>query len=203
MRLALFGGTFDPIHNGHLRIAEEAREQLELDRVVFVPNRVSPFKTGRDVTPGALRVAMVRAAVADNPAFAVSTIELERLGVSYTVDTVAALRAEYPNAALFFLTGADAVRNLSAWREPERLLGLAQIAVATRPGVDENQITQALPARWLKQLRFIATPGLDISATDLRARIRDGRSIRYLVPPAVENFIGERRLYLAEKEDNS
>lgn len=203
MRLALFGGTFDPIHNGHLRIAEEAREQLELDRVVFVPNRVSPFKTGRDVTPGALRAAMVRAAVADNPAFAVSTIELDRLGISYTVDTVAALRAEYPNAALFFLTGADAVRDLSAWREPERLLGLAQIAVATRPGVDENQITQALPARWLEQLRFIATPGLDISATDLRARIRDGRSIRYLVPPAVENFIGERRLYLAEKEDNS
>jgi nicotinate-nucleotide adenylyltransferase len=199
MRLGIFGGTFDPIHLGHLRLAEEAREQIRLDRVLFVPNNVSPFKTGRTVTPGQVRLEMVQRAVADNPHFGASAVEVERAGPSYTIDTVRALRGEYgPDADLFLITGADAVRDLPAWREPDALLALlAGIATAARPGTDRQAVLGALPAPWAARVTFIAMPALDISATDVRARAANGRSIRYLVPAPVAALIDAHGWYRA------
>ena len=176
-------------------MAEEAREQLGLDTVLFVPNRVSPFKDGAQVTPPEARVEMVWLAVADNPAFAVSTVEIGRPGPSYTVDTVRTLKAQYPDGDLFFLTGTDAVRDLPQWHEPEALLRAAQFVAATRPGADKSAVLAALPAAWAERVTFIEMPGLDISATDLRARVRAGRSIRYLVPRVVEEYIRVQGLY--------
>ena len=197
MRLGIFGGTFDPIHFGHLRLAEEARERLALDRVLFVPNRVSPFKTDRMTTPPGLRLEMVRQAVADNPAFAVSALEVEReAGPSYTIDTIRALRAERgPKTEMYLLTGTDAVRDLPGWREPDALLALVRIAAALRPGVNESAVVAALPPAWAARVAFIPMTALDISASDLRARVASGRSIAYLVPRAVETFVREHGLY--------
>ena len=196
MRIGVFGGTFDPIHLGHLRMAEEAREHADLQRVLFVPNNVSPFKLGRTITPGAQRVEMVRLAVAENAAFAVNTSEVDRPAPSYTVDTLAAIKAGMPaSAELFFLTGADAVRDLPKWREPERLLQMTRFLAAARPGTTEAEIVAALPAEWSPRIEFLRMPELDITSTDLRARVGEGRSIRYLTPPAVEAYIGEHRLY--------
>lgn len=194
-RIAIFGGTFDPIHIGHLRIAEEARERLGLETVLFVPNNVSPFKTDTRVTPGERRLEMVGQAVADNPAFAVSRVEIDRPGPSYAVETVRTLREVYADADLFFLTGADAIRDLPEWREPEALLAAARFVAMTRPGADGEAIRDVLPVPWRERITFIEMRGLDISATDLRARVRTGRSIRYLVPRAVEAYIQRHGLY--------
>jgi nicotinate-nucleotide adenylyltransferase len=201
LRLGIFGGTFDPIHLGHLRLAEEAREHLALDRVLFVPNRVSPFKTGRTTTPPDARLEMARRAVADNPAFAVSAVEVERSGgPSYTIDTVRVLRAEHgPRTEMHLLTGTDAVRDLPGWREPDALLSLVQIAAAARPGVDKSAVLASLSPAWAARIAFIPMTALDISASDLRARVAAGRSITYLVPRAVETFIREHGLYAASK----
>ena len=200
MRLGVFGGTFDPIHLGHLRLAEEAREHLALDRVLFVPNRVSPFKTGRTTTPPDVRLEMARRAVADNPQFLVSAVEAERPnGPSYTIDTVRALRTEHgPGTELFLLTGTDAVRDLPGWREPDALLSLVKIAAVARPGVDNNAVLASLPPAWAARIAFIPMTALDISASDLRARVAAGRSITYLVPHAVETFIRQHGLYAAD-----
>lgn len=195
LRLAVFGGTFDPIHHGHLRMAEEARDRLGFDRVLFVPNNVSPFKTRHAVTTGTVRAEMLEAAVADNPAFAVSRFEIEREGPSYTVETLRYLSAAHPNTELYFLTGTDAVRDLPKWHQPEEVLRLARFAVMTRPGVNARDVLNALPDPWERRITFIEMPGLDISATDLRARVATGRSIRYLLPPSVEAIISVRGLY--------
>lgn len=194
-RIGIFGGTFDPIHFGHLRMAEEAREQVALDRVLFVPNRVSPLKGHAPVTPPELRGEMVALAIADHPAFVLSPIEIERPGPSYTVDTVRVLRDAHPSDALFFLTGSDAIRDLPRWHDPDTLLSLAHFVALARPGTDPNAVLTTLPPRWKERVTFMAMPGLDISATDLRARVRAGRSLRYLVPPEVAGFIRARGLY--------
>lgn len=202
MRLGIFGGTFDPVHLGHLRLAEEAREYLALDRVLFVPNRVSPFKTNQTRTRPEARLEMVRRAVAGNPCFAVSAFEVEQAGAgpSYTVDTVRALQNEYePGTEMYLLTGTDAVRDLPGWREPDVLLSLVRVAAALRPGVDRNAVLAALPPAWAARVAFIPMTALDISASDLRARVEAGRSITYLVPRAVETFIREQGLYAAPK----
>jgi nicotinate-nucleotide adenylyltransferase len=195
MTLGVFGGSFDPVHFGHLRMAEEARIQVGLDRVLFVPTQVSPFKVGRTVTPGEQRLEMLHIALADNPAFAASDVELTRPGPSYTVDTLRLLKEQYPTAELFFLTGTDAVRDLPKWRQPEEILSLARFLVAARPGVDKADVLHALPDTWEARIAFIEMPELDISSTYLRERLRDGRSVRYLLPRAVEEYIVSRGLY--------
>nr|CAA9258944.1 Nicotinate-nucleotide adenylyltransferase [uncultured Armatimonadetes bacterium] len=205
MRIGIFGGTFDPIHLGHLRLAEETREQLQLDRVLFVPNNVSPFKDEAMVTPGERRIEMIWRAVADNPHFEVSAVEVRRPGPSYAIDTLRALRAECPVGDFFFLTGTDAVRDLAGWREPEALMREARFVAACRPGTEPDEVRNALPPHWAERVTFIAMPGLDISATDLRARVRARRSITYLVPRAVEEYILANGLYSdrAPQEDIS
>ena len=200
-KIGIFGGSFDPVHFGHLRLAEEARERLDLERVLFVPNHISPFKLSREVTPGEIRAEMLRLAVADNPYFVVDDREIRRPGPSFTVNTLRELQRENPNAEMYFLTGTDAVKGLPGWNEPEALLELAYFVAAARPGVRDRDVLDALPDAWERRVLFLPMPELDISATDIRLRTREGRSVRYLTPPAVEQFVRERGLYAPGSTD--
>jgi nicotinate-nucleotide adenylyltransferase len=200
-RVGILGGTFDPIHYGHLVVAEEVREALSLDRVLFVPAAVPPHKIGLAITSAEDRAAMVELAIAGNPAFVMSRIELDRDGPSYTADTLAALADEAARQRvareLFFILSAEAVNGLPSWHEPDRVLALARLVVVPRPGWPLPAPAE-LEARFGAQAaRFVpvATLPLAHSASDVRARAAAGRSIRYLVPPAVESYIRDHRLY--------
>ncbi|HVK04220.1 MAG TPA: nicotinate-nucleotide adenylyltransferase [Armatimonadaceae bacterium] len=197
MRVGILGGTFDPIHYGHLRLAEEARERLSLERVLFIPNQVSPFKDADEVSPGALRLEMVRLATAGNGAFTASGVELERPGPSYTVETLRRLRAERPGDELFFLTGTDLLGGLTGWREPEAVLELARFVTLTRPGAGDDfaRALEALPEAWRPKIRYLESPGLEISSTHLRDLARGRHSLRYLAPDPVVDFVEARGLY--------
>ena len=199
-RLGIMGGTFDPPHLGHLACAEEALEAFGLDAVLFVPTGRPAFKQDRLVTAGEVRLAMVAAAVAGNPAFAVSALEVERPGVTYAVDTLRELREELPGVELVFIVGADAALALPRWRKSAELARLAAFAAATRPGFELGE--QAL--RDLREhgfdVRPFAVPGLDISSSALRRRVYAGRTIRYLVPEAVRKIIEEESLYRRETD---
>jgi nicotinate-nucleotide adenylyltransferase len=212
----VFGGTFDPIHLAHLRCAEEARERLQLDEVLFVPAGDPPHKTRR-ITPAVHRLAMVRLATAGNPAFRASAIEVDRGGRSYTVDTLRALRARLRNGgALTLLIGLDAFREIGTWKEYRSLFALADVAVWTRPPHRIGSIRALLPVaaradfcygreqttlrhRTGNQIRILTVTALDVSASAIRLRLRRGRSIRYLVPPAVERYLSRHRLYLGRR----
>jgi nicotinate-nucleotide adenylyltransferase len=197
-RLGLLGGTFDPIHCGHLVIAEEARVRLALDAVCFIPAGQPPHKRGLPVSPAADRLAMVRLAIAGNSAFSVSTVEIEREGPSYTVETLGALRQEVgAECALFFIVGGDALSDLLTWREPERLLELATLVVVSRPNVQPvnlAQLSAQLPAL-SSRLTQLAGPQFAVSGTEIRQRVGQGLPIRYQVPEAVWTYITEHGLY--------
>ena len=182
-RVGVFGGTFDPVHVGHLAIALAALQSLRLDRIVFVPARRSPLKGAPPAASAADRLAMLEAATKDEPRFSVSRIELEREGPSYTVDTLEALSAE---GELFLILGSDAVAELDRWRSPERIRALATILVARRPGAPEPDARVATA---------FDAPCLDISSRELRARAARGLSLRYLVPDEVWRHIERRALY--------
>ena len=198
----VLGGTFDPIHYAHLAIAESVRETLSLAGVLFVPAGMPPHKPDRIVSPAADRVAMVELAIADNPAFRVSRVEVDRPGRSFAVDTMEQLRT-YPvdeaaaSAGYVFIVSSEALAGLPSWQRPERLLELCRIAVVPRlghPGLGRSWVAEHFPGRE-ERIVFLDGPGLGISASQIRARAREGRSIRYLVPPAVEHYVQERRLY--------
>lgn len=196
MRLGILGGTFDPPHIGHLILGECAREQLELDRVLFIPAAVQWRKAGRAISDAQHRLEMVRLAISDNPAFHLSTIEIDRGGPSYTADTLEELTVRHPEAALHFIVGQDALEDLPNWRRPQRILELAWIAVAAREGVRGPE-REAPPLPGLRErLLRVDMPLIEVSATAIRERVRSGRSIRYLVPPAVEAYISQHGLYL-------
>jgi nicotinate-nucleotide adenylyltransferase len=188
VRLGVFGGTFDPIHLGHLRAAENAREALALDAIAFVPAARSPFK-GDPVSSGWDRYAMVALATAGHPGFEPSERELEREGPSYTVDTIRALRRERPGDQLFLIVGSDTVRDLPTWRESAALVTECAVVAVSRPG---EARPDALPAG----ATWVDGPGLAVSATDVRQRVKAGRSVRFLVPDAVADYVAKRRLYL-------
>ena len=192
MRTGFLGGTFDPVHLGHLVLGESAREQLSLDRVLFVPTGHSWRKPDRVITPAEHRVTMLRLAIEDNAAFDVSLLEVERPGPSYTVVTLEQMKAERPEEEIFFILGRDALADLPHWHRPERILALATLAVADRPGAAE-------PGAPLPEARLQAVdmPAIGITGTDLRERVRDGRSVRYQVPASVEAYIRRHRLYVA------
>jgi nicotinate-nucleotide adenylyltransferase len=213
VNVGVLGGTFDPIHIAHLRLAEEMREALSLERVLLVPAGDPPLKR-RGVAQADHRLEMVKRAAASNPALEVCELEVRRAGPSYSVDTLAELREQRPGDALWFLVGADTLRDLEAWREPARLFTLAHFAVATRPG-HTLPLRELLPAglagafrdgpRGLvhesgNELRTIPFTPLAISASDVRRRVASGASIRYLVPDEVIEYIGKHHLY-REKED--
>ncbi|HUT76026.1 MAG TPA: nicotinate-nucleotide adenylyltransferase [Armatimonadota bacterium] len=193
-RLGVMGGTFDPIHYGHLVAAEEARAQLGLEGVTFVPCRQPPHKKDYRVTDAEHRYAMTLAATCDHPRFTASRIELERPGPSYTIDTLRRLQREHPTAELFFITGADAVRELLTWREPQELAALCRLVAVTRPGYDLGGLERAL-GELARQVRALEAPGVNVSSTDIRARVARGWSLRYLTPPAVETYIAKHGLY--------
>ncbi|MBB6052326.1 nicotinate-nucleotide adenylyltransferase [Armatimonas rosea] len=194
-KIGIFGGTFDPVHYGHLRIAEEARERFGLAHVLFVPNQVSPFKIGDTTTPASLRVALVRCAIESNPHFSLWAGELEREGPSFTVETLRRLAQEFPADSLYFLTGTDAVRDIGKWREPEACVALAQFVAFYRPGVTESEARVGVPDLIEPKILFAEMNGLDISSTEIRERVAAGRSIRYLVPDPVVALIEQQGLY--------
>lgn len=195
-RIGIFGGTFDPIHLGHLIIAEELRYQLRLDRVLFLPARQPPHKTDREITTEAHRVAMLELALASNPRFAISTVDLERTGPSFTADSLEILRQRYPGATLYFLMGQDSLRDLPTWHEPNRIARQAYLGVALRPEVRldvEAIVRQVGEAR--DRIDLVNVPLIGISSQEIRRRVREGLPIRYQVPPEVERYIVEHGLY--------
>lgn len=194
--LGIMGGTFDPIHFGHLVAAEEARLQFELARVIFVPNGHPPHKKDYDVTAAERRYEMVFLATAGNPGFEASRVELDREGPSYSVDTLAEFRRRFgADTRLYFITGADAVLELLTWHEPHRLAEMCEFIAVIRPGYDLRRLEEALGADLMARCRVLAIPGVDISSTGLRRRAAGGESLRYFTPPAVEQYIGAHRLY--------
>jgi len=186
--IGLLGGSFDPVHHGHLIAGRVAAESLGLDELRFVPAREQPFKLGRHVAPPADRVAMLELAIAGTPGFTIERIELERPGPSYTVDTLLALRAREPEARLTLLLGADAAAELDAWHRAAELPRLARIAMFTRPGTPVP-VSPLIAAA-------VTVPAVEISATEIRRRVRTGRPIRYWVPDAVAEYVARHRLYL-------
>jgi nicotinate-nucleotide adenylyltransferase len=197
-RLGVIGGTFDPPHYGHLVLAETARVQLHLGRVLFVVAGQPPHKPGRPITPAHHRAAMVEAAIPDNPACVLSRVDLDRPGPHYTVEMLALLQGEYPEAELFFLVGGDSLAQFLTWRDPAGIVRMARLAVMQRPGNEPDLavLEQVLPSL-RERLVWLDAPALDIAASDLRRRVREGLPIRYLVPPPVEAYICEHRLYEA------
>lgn len=203
MRIGVFGGTFDPVHLGHLILAEQCREQGQLDQVWFVPAASPPHKQGVEIAPFAQRVEMLALALAGQPAFAVNELERDRPGPSYTVHTLEEIRRRHPDAELFLPIGSDTLLDLPTWYQPARIVGMATLLVTHRPG------WPPVPAEWLREelrlppeaplrLQLVESPLIDIASRDLRRRVATGRTIRYQVPRAVEAYIRDRRLYPAE-----
>lgn len=195
-QIGLLGGTFDPVHLAHLRLGEEAAEQLGLDRVLFVLAPRPWRKADRRITATEHRLTMLRLAIADNPRFAVSTIELDRPGPTYTADTLQALRDELDPASLHFILGTDALNDLPNWQRPDAILRLARLAVAARTGgslPEPAVLDSRVPG--LGNVERLQMPRLAISSTEIRRKAAAGRSIRYLVPNAVAEYIGSHGLY--------
>ena len=190
------GGTFDPIHYGHLLMAEEARTAFALDQVVFVPNGRPAHKKAYLVSSPEERYAMTLLATGSNPAFSCSRLEIERPGISYTIDTLRAFRGLYPELeALYFITGADAVLEILTWHEYAQLVHECQFIAVTRPGFVLERLSEIADSEFLHRVFFLPIPGLEISSTDLRRRVREGRSIKYLTPEPVEAYIRQQGLY--------
>jgi nicotinate-nucleotide adenylyltransferase len=194
MRVGVLGGTFDPVHIGHLVLAEHARDGLALDTVLFVPAGEPWRKADRAITPPEHRLAMLRLAIEDNDAFGISDIELRRSGPTYTADTLAALAGERLDDEFWFILGADALADVKHWHEPERIAQHAMLAVAPRRGVAPDVASVGVPALADRIVTFDMPP-VDPTSTAIRARVASGQSIRYLVPPPVDAYIREHRLY--------
>jgi nicotinate-nucleotide adenylyltransferase len=205
--IGIFGGTFDPIHVAHLAVAEEAAEALGLERVLFVPAGEPPHKPGRPISGAADRLAMVELAIAGNERFAVDRVELDRVGPSYTVDTLATVRAVRLAAGLAddlrLILSAEAFLGLMTWREPRRVVELARLVVAPRDGYPEAgpEFLAAHLPDLADRATFLDSPRLRLSGSDLRRRAADGRSLRYLVPDAVAAYIGDHALYQHSRRD--
>jgi nicotinate-nucleotide adenylyltransferase len=196
-RLGIMGGTFDPIHFGHLVAAQETAAVLNLERVLFVPTAQPPHKVGELVSPVEHRVTMVSIAIANNPRFELSTIELERGGLSYTVDTARELRRRHPHHELYFIIGMDSLAELPSWHDPEGILEIARIAAVYRSGwevVDLEELDRQVRGA-AERVSIVPIPGLDISSTDLRDRIIAGRPLRYLMPDPIVAYIAEQALF--------
>ncbi|HEU0020503.1 MAG TPA: nicotinate-nucleotide adenylyltransferase [Dehalococcoidia bacterium] len=198
MRVGILGGTFDPVHLGHLIVAEEARVRLELDRVIFIPTGHPWLKQHQPVASGADRLRMVELAIGSNSAFQVSSNELDRTGPTYTVETLQELTKELgSDAVLHFIMGMDTLEQFDRWKEPEKLLNLCHLAIVNRPGhqsVDVNDLVKRYPQAGTR-LTLLSVPRIEISSTEIRQRVAEGISIRYLVPDAVEGYIGQYKLY--------
>ena len=197
MRVGVFGGTFDPIHIGHLVSAEEARVELKLERVVFIPAGLPPHKLDHVMSPVEHRLAMVELAIASNPHFAVSRVDIDRFGPCYTVDTIELLRDEWgPAVEIYFIMGSDSLLDILTWHNPRRLIRLCRFAVVSRPSyqIDLDELDALLPGL-ASRVQMLNAPELAISSTDIQRRVREGLSIKYQVPEAIEDYIYEHKLY--------
>lgn len=187
-RIGILGGSFDPIHFGHLLMAQSAKELLRLDQVFFVPTFCSPFKTKHQLPSSDKRLAMVKSAIKGNEAFSIYSGELRREGVSYTIDTLKEFKRFYPKAKFYLLMGADNLKSFHRWKNTEEILRLATLVVLNRPGFDKNY-----PKRWPYQK--INMPAVDISSSDIRNRLKNKKSIWYLTPKGVIRYISRYQLY--------
>jgi len=220
MKIGLFGGTFDPIHWGHLRSAEEVGETFALDRLYFIPTSIPPHKRGQTTTPAQDRLQMVRLAVARNPRFSVSTVEISRPGVSYSVDTIRAFAArKQPRDQLYFIIGLDAFREIGTWKDFREIFPLCHFIVTSRPGSKEKDPLKGTGVAVKKhfcydskqgnyrhesgtRIYFVELTDIAISASEIRALVRQGKSIRYLVPIEVAKHIQRRKLYSSGGRSN-
>ena len=219
MKIGLFGGTFDPIHWGHLRSAEEVSETFGLDRVYFIPSSIPPHKRGQTTTPAKDRLQMARRAVSGNPRFSVSTVEISRIGVSYSIDTARDLDAKKRNGdSLYFIIGLDAFREIGTWKDFADIFPLCNFIVTSRPGSKERDPLKGTGVAVKKlfcydfnrknychrsgtRIFFIELTDIAISASEIRTLVKQGKSIRYLVPSAVENYIERRGLYANSRQE--
>ena len=201
MKIGMLGGTFDPVHLGHLRIAEHIRVQLDLAEVLFLPAGQPQLKESDVISPAAHRLQMLRLAIADNPHFKLSTIEIDRTGPSYSVDTVAELRGQLgAGDELFFILGWDSLAQLHRWREPARLVGMCHVVVVPRPGYpspDLEALEGVIPGV-SQRVVVMDKPLIDISATEIKDRAARGLSISHLVPEPVDEYIRQHKLYLSQ-----
>ena len=199
MKIGVLGGTFDPIHHGHIAVAKETRVHLNLAEVLFVPAGQPWLKADSPISPAEHRVRMVRLALANEPGFQLSTMEIERAGASYTVDTIAELKAQLGSGdELFFILGWDSLTQLPRWRQPLRLIEMCYLVAVPRPGFplpDLNSLEAAIPGL-SQRLILLDKPEVDIDATGIRERVAQGLSIRHLVPEAVDEYIKKHKLYL-------
>lgn len=192
MRIGIIGGTFNPIHYGHLFAAEEIYYRFKLDKVIFVPSHQPPHKEGR-VAPARHRFRMTKLAVRSNPHFEISGIEIDRPGKSYTIDTIKSFKGIYgEKTQIYFITGADVILDIGTWKDFRQLLKLCQFVALTRPGYNLEKLKKNL----LSEIILVEIPALAISGTDIRKRLREGQPIKYLVPESVENYIYEHGLYV-------
>lgn len=201
-KIGIMGGTFDPIHYGHLLAADEAHAAFGLSEVVFIPAGHPPHKADKKLTAPEDRYIMTELATVGCPYFSVLRVEIDRQGVSYTIDTLRALRAmpEYAGAHFYFITGLDAVLDIVSWKNPEEIMTMCRFVAVSRYGYTHKKMEE-LPDRLRKKIIPLEIPLLAISSTELRERVRTGRSIRFMVPPAVEQFIRKKSLYRNQTEE--
>lgn len=194
-RIGIFGGTFDPVHNGHLIMAENVKEQMHLDTVMFIPSKIPPLKNDREITSPGHRLNMLKLAIEDNPSFEISELELKRElnEPSYTVDTLMELRKQFSGGQVKFylILGMDQLINLHKWKDPGKLFLLSEVVVINRPGY----LIQQVENEYGRQSIYVPVPNIEISATDIRFRIQENRTIKYLVPAKVEEYIHKNKLY--------
>lgn len=192
-RYGIFGGTFNPVHYAHLIAAESVKEQMHLDKVLFIPSGVPPLKDSREIMDAKHRLEMVKIAIADNPFFEASDIEISGKGKSFTVDTLLALRERYNNEGIVFylIIGMDNLAELHTWKNPGKLFLLSEVVVINRPGYLITDVKNDFG----RQVIFVPVPDLNISSSDIRFRIQEKKSIKYLVPAGVEKYIYENNLY--------
>lgn len=204
-KIGIMGGTFDPIHNGHLLIAENAREQLSLDEVRFIPTGRSPHKQGKNITAGAHRLRMVELAIADNPAFTADDRELRSHRLSYSYITLQEMHEQAPEDELYFIMGGDSLRDFKTWCRPEQICSCATLVAAIRDDCDREHLdvyARELKALFSADVRLIQTPNLSVSSSELRRQAVAGGTIRYQVPEAVRSYIETHHLYQTVNERN-
>jgi len=197
-RIGIMGGTFDPVHYGHLVAAEGARHHFSLDVVIFVPAARPPHKGIRIITDPMHRLNMTVLATGSNPNFEVSDLEIKRQGPSYTIETVSYFHRSWPDSQIYFITGADAVLEILTWHRVRELLDLCYFIAATRPGYRLENLSETLkglPARYIEKIAVMEVPALAISSTDIRDRVGSGKPIKYLLPEEVENYINHKGIY--------
>lgn len=187
MKIGILGGTFNPVHIGHLILAEEAREKIGLDKIIFVPTYLPPHKNNSDIASAANRFEMIKTAIRANRAFMVSDLEIKRQGKSYTIDTLRELKKKYPKDELYFISGSDLLKYLEAWKDLAEILKMVKFIVATRPGYPLEKIPHYIST--------VSIRAVDVSAFEIREAIKEKKSFRYLVPESVFNYITKRRLY--------